>query len=171
MIRAIVDSRLYLTLILTLILTLGIGVELNQRIPFPEDNAVLQLILAEKPVVFLAIKYTYQIMLFSTPFIGCSMLFSLLYIFFVRPREIAALSLLPPYPPITDRDRLFLIVGELHHPKRPEPAEQPRWLTIPDRGLYTGIAIFGAIENSDPPTRRTLGASMKLGFSPPVASP
>jgi hypothetical protein len=37
------------------------------------------------------------------------------------------------------------VVGELHHPKRPEPAEEPRWLTIPDRGLYTGIAIFGAI--------------------------
>lgn len=141
MIRAIVDSRLYFSLILTL----GIGVALNQRILFPEDNAVLQLILTEKPIVFLAIKYTYQTMLFSTPFIGCSMLFSLLYIFFVRPREIAALNQLPPYPPITERDRLFLIIGELHHPKRPEPAEQPRWLTIPDRGLYTGIAIFGAI--------------------------
>jgi len=37
------------------------------------------------------------------------------------------------------------VVGELHHPKRPEPAEEPHWLTIPDRGLYTGIAIFGAI--------------------------
>ncbi len=141
MIRAIVDGRLYLSLILTL----GIGIALNQRIPFAEDNAVLQLILTEKPVVFLAIKYAYQTMLFSTPFIGCSILFSLLYIFFVRPSEIAALSPLPPYPPITERDRLFLIIGELHHPKRPEPTEQPRWLTIPDRGLYTGIAIFGAI--------------------------
>ena len=37
------------------------------------------------------------------------------------------------------------MVGELHHPKRPEPAERPRWLIIPDRGLFTGIAIFGAI--------------------------
>jgi hypothetical protein len=50
MLRAVVDSRLHLSLILTL----GIGITLNQRIPFPEDNAVLQLILAEKPVVFLA---------------------------------------------------------------------------------------------------------------------
>jgi hypothetical protein len=116
MIRTIVGSRLYLTLILTL----GIGVTLNQRIPFPEDNAVLQLILAEKPIVFLAIKYAYQTMLFSTPFIGCSMLFSLLYIFLVRPREIEALSPLPPYPLITGRDRLFLIIGELHYSKRPD---------------------------------------------------
>jgi hypothetical protein len=83
-------------------------------------------------------------MLFSTPFIGFSMLFSLLY-FFVRHREVAALAPLPLYPPPADRDWLFLVVGELHHPKRPEPTEEPRWLTIPDRGLYTGIAIFGAI--------------------------
>src|SRR6266567_3867172 len=50
----------------------------SQRFPFPEDNAVLQLVGAEKPVIFIAIKYAYQ-----TPFIGCSMLFSILYIFFV----------------------------------------------------------------------------------------
>ncbi len=141
MMRTIVDSRLYLSLILTL----GIGITLNRSIPFPDDNAVLELILAEKPVVFFAIQYAYQIMLFSTPFIACSMLFSILYIFFVRPREVAALAPLPPYPRVSARDRLFLVVGELHHPKRPEPSEQPQWLTIPDRGLYTGIAIFGAI--------------------------
>jgi hypothetical protein len=83
MIRAIVDCRVYLSLILTI----GVGITLQQRFPFPEDNAVLQLVAAEKPGVFLAIKYTYQTMLFSTPFIGCSMLFSILYIFLVRPRE------------------------------------------------------------------------------------
>ena len=36
------------------------------------------------------LKYAYHAMLFSTPFIGCAMLFSLLYIFFVffvRPRK------------------------------------------------------------------------------------
>jgi len=141
MIRQIVDSRPYLSLILTL----GIGILLSQRFPFPADNAVLQLVAAEKPGIFASIKYAYQIMLFSTPFIVCSMLFSCLYIFFVRPREAAALSPLPPYPRVGERNRLFLVIGELHHLKRPEPVEQPRWLTIPDRGLYTGIAIFGAI--------------------------
>jgi len=89
------------------------------------------LIAAEKPVIFLCIKYAYQAMLFSTPFIGCSVLFSLLYIFFVRPRETMALNPLPPYPRIAERQRLFLTIGELHQPKRPEPAERPQWLTIP----------------------------------------
>ena len=49
------------------------------------------------------------------------------------------------YPDPRLRQSLFLVVGELHNSKRPEPAEHPRWLTIPDRGLYTGIAVFGAI--------------------------
>src|SRR5882762_189527 len=141
MIRHIVESRPYLSLILTV----GIGTLLSQRFPFPEDNAMLQLVAAEKPAIFIAIKYAYETMLFSTPFIGCSMLFSILYIFFVRPHESVVLNPLPPYPKMTERDRLFLVVGELHHPKHPEPVEQPRWLMIPDRGLFTGVAIFGAI--------------------------
>lgn len=141
MIRHIVDSRRYLSLMFTL----GIGTMLIQHFPFPADNAVLQLVAAERPMIFVGIKYAYNAMLFSTPFIGCSMLFSLLYIFFVRPREVTALTPLPRYPSVSERDRLFLVVGELHHSKRPEPSERPRWLTIPDRGLYTGIAVFGAI--------------------------
>ncbi len=87
MIRHIVDSRPDLSLILTV----GIGTLLIQHFPFQNDNAVLQLVAVEKPAIFIGIKYAYHSMLFSTPFIGFSMLFSLLYIFFVRPREIAAL--------------------------------------------------------------------------------
>jgi hypothetical protein len=117
----------------------GIGTLLIRHFPFPDDNAVLQLVSAEKPVIFIGIKYAYQARLFSTPFIGWSMLFSLAYIFFVRPREVAALTPLPPYPKVVARERLSLVVGELHHPKRSEPAEEPHWLTIPDRGLYTGM--------------------------------
>jgi hypothetical protein len=141
LIRHIVDSRPYLSLILTV----GIGTLLKQHFPFLDDNAILQLVAAEKPGIFIGIKHAYQVMLFSTPFVSCSMVFSLLHRYFVRPHELAALALLPLYPTAAGRDRLFLVVGELHHPKRPEPADEPRWLTIPDRGLYTGIAIFGAI--------------------------
>ena len=37
------------------------------------------------------------------------------------------------------------MIGEVHNPKKPDPVENPRWLVIPDRGLFTGIAVFGAI--------------------------
>ena len=52
MIRQIVDGRPYLSLMLTV----GIGIALSRHFPFPEDNAVLELVAAPKPIIFLSIK-------------------------------------------------------------------------------------------------------------------
>ena len=53
-------------------------------------------------------------------------------------------GLLPPWPdPALAGPRL--VVGELHHPTEPKETERPAWLTIPEPGLYTGTAIFGAV--------------------------
>jgi hypothetical protein len=41
--------------------------------------------------------------------------------------------------------QLFLILGERHRQTSPERAAVPTWLTIPERGLYTGMIIVGAI--------------------------
>jgi hypothetical protein len=79
--------------------------------------------------------------------------------------EVAGLAPLPLYPPAVDRDRRFLVVGELHHAK-PEPAEEPRWLTIPDPGLYTGIAIFGAIGSGKQVVVCILSPSRSLPIGP-----
>ena len=43
------------------------------------------------------------------------------------------------------RDELFLVLGEVHDPRKAVAAEHPYWLAIPERGLFKGIAIFGAI--------------------------
>ena len=43
------------------------------------------------------------------------------------------------------RSEPYLVIGEVHHPKRPQPAQTPEWLIVPERGLFTGIAIFGAV--------------------------
>lgn len=115
------------------------------RWPLQEHNAVLELIQLQKPHIFFGIKYAYVAMLFTTPYILFSVAFSLTYIFLVRTQRRAGVTQLPTYPEPASREKLFVIVGEVHHPKRPEPVEQPTWLTIPDRGLFTGIAIFGAI--------------------------
>src|SRR5580700_2168173 len=113
--------------------------------PFPKDNALLQLVLLEKPALFYALKYAYLTMLFSTPFVAFSTALSVLYIFFAHRSKESGPIRLPKYPEIESRDRLYLVIGEVHHAKKPEPVENPRWLVIPDRGLFTGIAIFGAI--------------------------
>jgi hypothetical protein len=68
-------------------------------------------------------------MVFTTPFILSSVTFSLLYILFVRRERLTRLSPLPPYPDQRFGGKLFLIVGELHHAKRPETvrAAVKRW--------------------------------------------
>jgi hypothetical protein len=55
------------------------------------------------------------------------------------------LNPLPPYPASASRADLFLVLGERHHHASPLPAAQPRWLVIPERGLYTGMLIVGAV--------------------------
>ncbi|HEX2453125.1 MAG TPA: TraM recognition domain-containing protein [Vicinamibacterales bacterium] len=115
------------------------------RWPLPENDLLLQLVRLESPSFFFGLKAIYFTMLFTTPYIAVSVLFSLGYIFVSRPSGAIASVKLPAYPVASRRRSLFLVVGEVHHPKRPEPVEDPTWLVIPDRGLYTGIAVFGAI--------------------------
>jgi hypothetical protein len=52
---------------------------------------------------------------------------------------------LPAYPVPEHRETLFVVLGEQHRRTSPGRASAPRWLTIPERGLYTGTLIVGAI--------------------------
>jgi hypothetical protein len=52
---------------------------------------------------------------------------------------------LPRYQEARKRDHLYIVVGAVRHARKPIPSPNPRWLTIPERGLFTGIAIFGAV--------------------------
>lgn len=60
--------------------TAGIGTLLSGYFLLPNSNAVLELMTAEKPLLFITVVHFYQAMP-SRPFIGCSVLFSLLYVF------------------------------------------------------------------------------------------
>jgi TraM recognition site of TraD and TraG len=139
--RQLIESRNWASAALSA----GVGLALAYRLPFPAENDLLQLVLLYRPYIFCGIKYAYLTMLFSTPYIILSVLGSLIYIFVLRQDKDIGFAKLPPYPDPAARKELYLVIGEIHHPKRPEPVEHPQWLTIPDRGLYTGIAVFGAI--------------------------
>jgi hypothetical protein len=127
------------------LLALATATTLFFKVPFPEDNLILQLIALRSPQVFDGLKYTYLVMLFTTPYITLSILLSGLYIFALKARRRVAPAKLPLYPDPRKREELFVVVGEVHDPRKPVPSETPRWLTIPERGLYTGVAIVGAI--------------------------
>jgi len=53
-------------------------------------------------------------------------------------------GVLPPWPE-DHPDEPRLVIGELHHPTEAREIDRPQWLTLDERGLYTGLAIFGAI--------------------------
>jgi TraM recognition site of TraD and TraG len=141
MMRTLIESRT----VLAGMASIAVGFAVLRRWPFPDENSLLQLVLFQKPWLLDGIKYAYIVMAFTTPFMVASTLASLEYIFLSRSGKGAVEPRLPPYPEPAGRQELFLVVGEIHRAKRPDPIEEPRWLTIPSRGLFTGIAIFGAI--------------------------
>src|ERR1700690_3582938 len=112
---------------------------------FPDDPILLRVIAVRAPEVFLSLKYLYYTFLFSTPYLAYSVALSGFYIFTLKARRRIEPGRLPLYPDPHTRDDLFLVVGEVHNPRKPVPAKEPYWLTIPERGLFTGIAIFGAV--------------------------
>jgi type IV secretory system conjugative DNA transfer VirD4/TraG family protein len=93
----------------------------------------------------LSFKYLYWICLFSTPYMAYAGTLSVLYTFTLKLGRQVAPGRLPPYPDPRKRDQLFLVLGEVHNPRKPGPSKTPRWLTVPERGLFTGIAVFGAV--------------------------
>jgi hypothetical protein len=113
--------------------------------PFPVDNVFLALVAAERPGLHAAMAYTYATLWFTTPFFVLNVCFSFVYIFVARCGRSVTVKPLPRYPAACERNELFLVLGEQHHPTTPVRATEPTWLIIPERGLYTGIAIVGAI--------------------------
>jgi hypothetical protein len=141
MLQRILHSRGFVAAVLAT----GAGAFLYYAHPFPEDQLFLRVISIRAPHAFLSFKCLYNIILFTTPYVVFSTLLSGVYIFALKVRGRVSPGRLPQYPESAQRDSLFLVVGEVHSPRKSVPSETPRWLTIPERGMFTGIAIFGAI--------------------------
>ena len=137
----VLESRAFISAVLAM----TTGAFLFYAHPFHDDQIVLGLIARRAPQAFLSFKYLYYVFLFTTPYLMFSTVLSGLYIFTLKARRTISPGRLPKYPDSHTRAELFLVVGEVHHPRKPGPAESPSWLTIPERGLFTGIAILGAI--------------------------
>jgi hypothetical protein len=150
MIQRILNSKNFLAMLLAMVT----GTLLNFKMPWPVsvfpaaqnwNEYFLRLIALRDPWTYAGLKASYHVMLFTTPYIGFSFLFSALYIFTLRPRRPGKPQALPPYPLVETRTGLSLVLGEIHDPRLPIPAEKPSWLVIPERGLFTGVIIIGAV--------------------------
>ncbi len=113
--------------------------------PFPADNALLGLIALMRPRLYAGFAYAYATVWFTTPLIATNTVMSLLYIFAARADGRARPAGLPPYPLPSQRETLFLVIGEQHYRRSTAAAAEPRWLVVPERGLYAGLLIVGAV--------------------------
>jgi len=141
MLRLLVDARQ----LLALAVAVGVGLWGLAEWPFAETNPFLVLVHAQAPRVATGLRYGYATLWFTTPFLAASFVASLAAIVLVRRTPHAQYRLLPPYPSPETRAKPSLVLGEIHHEMLSGRAADPQWLTIPQRGLYTGIMVLGAV--------------------------
>jgi hypothetical protein len=131
--------------VLALGLSAACGIVLDTLFPMEVASPLLRLIALERPPLFRLITSSYTLFLYTTPFLFLSIFFSMLYVHLYSSDSELAAGRLPPYPDPGTRSALSLVLGEVHCQLVPRPSSSPRWLSIPERGLYTGIASFGSI--------------------------
>ena len=118
------------------------------RRPFPslDEHPILALVQYHTPDFFSFMVLWYYL----SPFVAV-MLCGLISVtvwkvwFEGRRRDFAPFAKLPPWPLSADQKAPAIVIGEVHHPVEAREIFSPSWLTIPERGLYTGVAIFGAV--------------------------
>jgi len=131
--------------LLSIGLSSACGIILNSLLPVDLADPLLRLTEIQKPQIMRGLIMAYRFFLYSTPFIFLSMGFSLLYVHLYKSELELNPGALPPYPDPRKRKDLSLILGEVHSRLTPRASALPSWLSIPERGLYTGIASFGSI--------------------------
>ena len=141
MLRTILQGRAVLALLVAAV----VGTWGLHAFPVPTDNPFLALIAARRPHVFAVLSYGYATMWFTTPYLMASIVASLVTIVVFRTMPSVAYRPLPAYPEPEERPAPTLVLGETHEISAPGRAPEPTWLTIPQRGLYTGIMILGAV--------------------------
>jgi hypothetical protein len=141
MMRRIVAARG----LLALMVAAGVGLWGLHAHPVQIDDPFLGLMAIQKPFVFRLLAYGYATLWFTTPFFAASLVTSVLAIVISRYPDTARSRPLPPYPEPETRPTPTLVLGEAHFARTSGPAPEPTWLTIPQRGLYTGVMILGAV--------------------------
>lgn len=141
MLRIVFEQRT----VFSMLLAFGVGALGVSAYPVDRGNVYLQLVELRSPFVFRALLYGYATLWFATPFFAASLLTSLVAIVAYRYPPPTRSRPLPAYVPPEKRSAPTLVLGEAHFETVPGRAPAPSWLTIPQRGLYTGVMILGAV--------------------------
>ena len=136
---------------MTMMTAVAAGIWGLRAYPVPADDPFLGMIELENPIALKLLIYGYATLWFTTPYFLASLATSLASILVYRRAPDARVRALPIYPADPGADAPLLVLGETHRITQPGPSPSPVWLTIPQRGLYTGIIVVGA---RDGKTRR-----------------
>ena len=113
---------------------------------FPEADPVAVLVRYHTPNFYAAVVAWYYVAPGVAALLAGQFLISTSRIWFARMGVSLGLrSRLPEWPLSPTADGPAIVIGEAHHPVKLAESPTPQWLTIPERGLYTGVAIFGAV--------------------------
>ena len=93
MIQRVLHARHFLACILAA----ATGITLYFRAPFPDANLFLHVMATRSAAAFLFFKYSYTLFLYTTPYIGFSILLSGVYIFALKATRTIRAGRLPLY--------------------------------------------------------------------------
>ena len=116
--------------------------------PFPplEEHPILVLVEYHTPNFFDALVLWYYVTPFAVVMLTGFISVTIWRVWLEgRRSDFASFSKLPPWPLDPQQKAPAIVIGEVHHPVEAREVYSPSWLTIPERGLYTGVAIFGAV--------------------------
>ena len=118
------------------------------RRPFPalNENPLLDFMNYHTPTFYGWVMLWYYVSPFAAVMLAGLFVMTIWKVWFEsRGRDFATFGRLPTWPLSPDQKAPGIVVGEVHHPVEAREIFNPSWLTIPERGLYTGVAIFGAV--------------------------
>ena len=113
--------------------------------PGPGANAILDLVAVTDPAAY-AVLHAWSLAVPGLAgVVGVLGISGAWRVWIAEPgRPARARGLLPPWPE-EHPEEPRLVIGEVHHPTEGREIQRPTWLILDERGLYTGIAIFGAV--------------------------
>ena len=117
------------------------------RAPFPGtgDNAALDLIAWHDPGLHDALRVWHYAWPAVLAVLAGSLCLSVWRVWLQPLFRFRRRGRLPGWPASPADEAPSLVIGELHHPTVSRESEEPSWLVIPEKGLYTGTLIVGAV--------------------------
>ena len=115
--------------------------------PAPGHNPFLDLIALNDPLIYSCLAGGYYLAPCFAAGVGGAMLLSAWQVWFSSAAREGSRGRgsTPGWPASPGQRSLSLVVGETHHPTDPVPSDKPGWLVLSEKGLFTGVAVVGAV--------------------------